>query len=51
VSVRGKITIGVTDNREFLTAIASMGRALQHITGESGLTSLQEAGLALASAS
>lgn len=51
VSVAGDITIGVTDNREFLKAIAAMGPALQHITGESGLASLEEAGLQLASAS
>jgi hypothetical protein len=48
-SARGDITIGVTDNREFLTALAAMGPALQHITGASGLTSLQGAGLQLAS--
>jgi len=49
VSVRGKITIGVTDDREFLTALAAMGPALRHITGDSAVASLQEAGLQLAS--
>lgn len=49
VSVRGKITIGVTDDREFLTALAAMGPALQYITGDPAVASLQQAGLQLAS--
>lgn len=51
VSVRGHITVGVTDHREFLTALSAMGPALQHITGDTALASLQKAGLQLASVS
>lgn len=49
VSVRGRTTIGVTDQREFLIALAAMGLSLQHITGDSAIESLQKAGLELAS--
>ncbi len=48
VSVSGKNTIGVTDDREFLTALAAMGPALQYITGDPSVGSLQQAGLQLA---
>jgi hypothetical protein len=51
VSVSGHITIGITDHREFLTALSAMGPALQHIAEDTALTPIQEAGLQLASVS